>query len=50
MDTHRGSGIQQSSTLYVDLGVHKESVAVTYVSDAKDAEVLYSRRYQDPPR
>jgi transposase len=31
----------QSSTLYIGLDVHKESIAVAYVSDAKDAEVLY---------
>ncbi|MGH8471675.1 MAG: IS110 family transposase [Gammaproteobacteria bacterium] len=33
--------MQHSSTLYVGLDVHKESIAVAYVSDAKDAEVLY---------
>ncbi len=27
--------------MYVGLDVHKESIAVAYVSDAKDAEVLY---------
>ena len=30
-----------TSTLYVGLDVHKESISVAYVSDAKDAEVLY---------
>jgi transposase len=33
--------MKHSSTLYVGLDVHKESIAVAYVSDAKDAEVLY---------
>ena len=36
--------MKRSSTLYVGLDVHdvhKESIAVAYVSDAKDAEVLY---------
>jgi transposase len=33
--------MKHSSTLYVGLDVHKESISVAYVSDAKDAEVLY---------
>jgi transposase len=33
--------MKHSSTLYVGLDVHKESIAVAYVSDAKDAEVVY---------
>ena len=33
--------MKHSSTLYIGLDVHKESIAVAYVSDAKDAEVLY---------
>jgi hypothetical protein len=33
--------MKHSSTLYVGLDVHKESIVVAYVSDAKDAEVLY---------
>jgi transposase len=33
--------MKHSSTLYVGLDVHKESIAVAHVSDAKDAEVLY---------
>ena len=33
--------MKHSSTLYVGLDVHKESIAVAYVSDAKDGEVLY---------
>lgn len=33
--------MKHSSTLYVGLDVHKESIAVAFVSDAKDAEVLY---------
>jgi transposase len=33
--------MKHSSTLYVGLDVHKESIAVAYVSDAKDAEVRY---------
>jgi hypothetical protein len=33
--------MKHSSTLYVGLDVHKESIAVAYVSDAKDAEVFY---------
>ena len=33
--------MKHSNTLYVGLNVHKESIAVAYVSDAKDAEVLY---------
>ena len=33
--------MKHSSTLYIGLDVHKESIAIAYVSDAKDAEVLY---------
>ena len=33
--------MKHSSTMYVGLDVHKEPIAVAYVSDAKDAEVLY---------
>ena len=33
--------MKHSNTLYVGLDVHKESIAVAYVSDAKDAEELY---------
>jgi hypothetical protein len=33
--------MKHSSTLYVGLDVHKESIAIAYVSDAKDAEMLY---------
>jgi hypothetical protein len=33
--------MKHSSTLYVGLDIHKESIAVAHLSDAKDAEVLY---------
>jgi transposase len=33
--------MSQSSTLYVGLDVHKESIAVAYVAQAHDAEVIY---------
>ena len=33
--------MKHSSTLYVGLEAHKESLAVAYVSDAKEAEVLH---------
>ena len=33
--------MKHSSTFYVGLDVHKESIAVAYVSDAKGVEVLY---------
>ena len=41
--------MKHSSTLYVGLDVHKESIAVAYVSDAKDAEVPLPRFHRDPP-
>ena len=31
----------QSSTLYVGMDVHQESIAVAYVAKAHDAEVIY---------
>ena len=31
----------QSSTLYVGMDVHKESIAVAYVAKDHDAEVIY---------
>lgn len=33
--------MKHSSTLYVGLDVHKESIAVAYISEEKDAEVVY---------
>ena len=33
--------MKHSSTLHVGLDIHKEPITVAYVSDAKDAEVLY---------
>ena len=33
--------MKYSSTLYARLDVHKESIAVAYVSDAGDAEMFY---------
>ena len=33
--------MRHSSTLYIGLDVHKESIAVTYVAQAHDAEVVY---------
>jgi len=33
--------MKHSSTLYVGLDVHKESIAVVQIYDAKDAEVPY---------
>jgi transposase len=33
--------MRHSSTLYIGLDVHKESIAVAYVAHAHDAEVIY---------
>jgi transposase len=33
--------MRQSSTLYIGLDVHKESIAVAYVAHDRDAEVIY---------
>jgi Transposase and inactivated derivatives len=33
--------MKRNSTLYVGLDVHKESIAVAYAADKKDAEVIY---------
>jgi hypothetical protein len=33
--------MNQSSTLYIGMDVHKESIAVAYVSKDHDAEVVY---------
>ena len=33
--------MSQSSTLYVGMDVHKESIAVAYVANAHDAEVTF---------
>src|SRR5919198_4215311 len=40
MQQTRRSAMQQSSTLYVGLDVHKESIAVAYVAQAHGAEVV----------
>src|SRR5215475_15772841 len=37
----RRSAMNQSSTLYVGMAVHKESIAVAYVSEEHHAEVVY---------
>src|ERR671924_609301 len=37
----RRSAMHQSSTLYIGLDVHKESIAVAYVAKAHDAEVIF---------
>jgi transposase len=37
----RRSAMSQSSTLYIGMDVHKESIAVAYVSKDNDAEVVY---------
>src|SRR2546425_8904680 len=37
----RRSAMSQSSTLYIGMDVHKESIAVAYVSKDHDAEVVY---------
>src|SRR5262245_9899344 len=37
----RRSAMRQSSTLYIGLDVHKDSVAVAYVVKAHDAEVTF---------
>jgi transposase len=33
--------MSQSSTLYIGLDVHTESIAVAYVARAHDAEIIY---------
>src|SRR5215468_11896741 len=38
--TTRRSAMSQSSTLYVGMDVHKESIAVAYVAQAHGAEVV----------
>lgn len=40
MPQTRRSALPQSSTLYVGLEVHKESIAVAYVAQAHGAEVI----------
>src|SRR5262244_2183339 len=40
MQQTRRSAMQQSSTLYVGMDVHKESIAVAYVAQAHGAEVV----------
>jgi hypothetical protein len=40
MQHTRRSAMQQSSTLYIGLDVHKESIAVAYVAQDSGAEVI----------
>src|SRR5918997_3525563 len=37
----RRSAMSQSSTLYIGMDVHKDSIAVAYVAKDHDAEVIY---------
>jgi transposase len=37
----RRSAMRHSSTLYVGLDVHKESIAVAYAREERDAEVIF---------
>src|SRR5262245_15548711 len=38
---HRRSAMAQSSTLFVGLDVHKESISVAYISEEREAEVVF---------
>ena len=41
--------MSHSSTLYVGLDVHKDSIAVAYAGEARDPEIVFFGTYRDPP-